>query len=347
MKRRLLILADGELGVFSAKTATSLLRYLPDEVVGVLDREHAGSDTRAVLGVPVAAPIVGTIEEALCLQPNTLVIGIAPAGGQLPAPWRAIISRSLAGGLDVLSGLHTFLGDDPEFAALAERHDRRIHDLRRPPPGQPIANRRARSTRALRVLTVGTDCNVGKMVATIELAAAGRARGLDACFLATGQTGMMISGGGLTLDRVPGDFMPGFVERLVLDHADADVAVVEGQGSLLHPAYSPVTLALIHGAVPDAMVLVHHAGRQILRHTDLEMPPLRDWVRRYEDIAAPLHPCPVVGIAVNPYGLSREEASAAIRAAEAETGLPAVDVVPEGAGRLLDAALAVRSVASR
>lgn len=339
MNKRLLILADGDLGVFSAKTATSLIRYRPDDVVGVLDRQHAGQTTREVLGVPAAVPIVATMAEGLALGPDTLVIGIAPAGGGLPEPWRETIRIALGAGLSVVGGLHVFLGDDPEFAALAAKHGGQILDLRRPPEDRPIARAKARGTRALRVLTVGTDCNVGKMVAALEITAAARRRDLDARFVATGQTGMMISGTGVTLDRIAGDFMSGFIEKEVLAVGDSDLAVVEGQGALLHPAFSGVTLALLHGALPDAMVLVHHPGRDVMRHSDVAIPPLPEWVRRYDDSVSPIHPGRVVGIAINPHGLSAEEAARALRHAEDETGLPTVDVVAEGADRLLDAIL--------
>jgi uncharacterized NAD-dependent epimerase/dehydratase family protein len=340
MNKRLLILADGDLGVFSAKTATSLIRYRPDDVVGVLDRQHAGQTTREVLGVPAAVPIVATMAEGLALGPDTLVIGIAPAGGGLPEPWRETIRTALGAGLSVVGGLHVFLGDDPEFAALAAKHGGQILDLRRPPEDRPIGQAKARSTRALRVLTVGTDCNVGKMVAALEITASARRRDLDARFVATGQTGMMIAGNGVTLDRIAGDFMSGFIEREVVAAGDSDLAVVEGQGCILHPAFSGVTLALLHGALPDAMILVHHPGRPHMRHSDVAIPPLPEWIRRYDDAVAPIHPGRVVGIAINPHGLSAEEAARALQEAEAETGLPTVDVIAEGADRLLDAILA-------
>jgi uncharacterized NAD-dependent epimerase/dehydratase family protein len=337
--RRLLILADGQLDPFRAKTTACLLRYRSADVVGVLDREHAGRTAAEVLGVPGPAPVVADLEAGLRLGPDTLVIGIAPQGGTLPEEWRPVLRGALAAGLSILSGLHVFLADDPELAALASRHGGTLTDLRRPPDGQPIARLRARATRARRILTVGTDCNVGKMVATFELLAAARRAGVDARIVPTGQTGMMIAGHGIGLDRIPGDFMAGWVEQLVCEAGDADAVVVEGQGSLLHPAYSPVTLALLHGAAPDAMVLVHHAGRAAIRYQDVTIPPLPEWVRRYEDAVAPLHTGRVVGIAVNPTGLSPADARAAIRQAEDETGLPAADVVAEGAERLLNAAL--------
>jgi len=337
--RRLLILADGQLDPFRAKTTACLLRFRGPEVVGVLDREHAGRTAAEVLGVPAAAPVIGTLAEGLALAPDTLVIGIAPQGGTLPEEWRPLLRGALEAGLHVLSGLHVFLADDPELAALAARHGGRLTDLRRPPDGQPIACLRARGTRARRVLTVGTDCNVGKMVTTFALHAAGLRLGLDARIVPTGQTGMMIAGHGVGLDRIPGDFMAGWVEELVCAAGDGDVVLVEGQGSLLHPAYSPVTLALLHGAAPDAMVLVHHAGRAAIRYQDVPIPPLREWIRRYEDAVAPLHPGRVTGIAINPTGLSPAAAADALRRAADETGLPAADVVTEGAEGLLQAAL--------
>ena len=338
---RCLILADGALDVFSAKTATSMLRYRPERVVGVLDRRHAGRTAREVLGVDSGAPVVATLAEGLALGADTMVIGIAPSGGQLPAEWREILSGALRAGLDLVSGLHVFLGDDPELAALAAAQNARIVDLRRPPERQPIAHARAVETPALRVLTVGTDCNVGKMVAALELTASASRRGMDARFVATGQTGMLICGSGITLDRIPGDFMAGFIEDEVLAAAESDLIVVEGQGCLLHPAYSGVTAALLHGSLPDAMLLVHHAGRERMRNQPVTIPPLPYWVRLYEESVAPLHPGKVVGIAINPTGLTADQAADAVRRAEAETGLPAVDVVKVGADRLLEAVLAL------
>jgi uncharacterized NAD-dependent epimerase/dehydratase family protein len=174
------------------------------------------------------------------------------------------------------------------------------------------------------------------MVSALELTAAARARGLDARFLATGQTGVLIWGSGVTLDRIPGDFMAGHVEKLVRDQGDADLLFVEGQGCLLHPAYSGVTAALLHGALPDAMVLVHHPLRTRMRSQPFDLPPLADWVRRYEDFVEPLHPGRVTGIAINGFGLSDAERDAALKQAEVETGLPAADVVAGGAERLLE-----------
>jgi uncharacterized NAD-dependent epimerase/dehydratase family protein len=337
---RFVILTEGHLGIFSAKTATSMMRYRPQEVVAVLDSRFAGQTAREALGVPCDAPVVATLEVALSLQPTALLIGIAPQGGQLPADWRAIIHAALEAGLDVVSGLHVFLADDPELAAAARARGRQLIDLRRPPEGQPIAHARARNTRALRVLTVGSDCNAGKMVTALEITGAALAAGRAARFIATGQTGMLVAGSGITIDRVPGDFMAGFVEEMVLQSGDADAIVVEGQGSLIHPAYSGVTAALLHGALPDAMVLCHVPGRQTLRNQEQPIPPLPELIAWYEAFLRPLHPGRVVAVALNGSGLTDDGIQTAVRAAEAETGLPAADPIRHGAVRLWEACAA-------
>jgi D-glutamate N-acetyltransferase len=334
---RFVILAEGQLGIFSAKTATSVMRYRPHEVVAVLDSRFAGQTARELLGVPCDAPVVASLEAALPLQPTALLIGIAPAGGQLPPQWRGTMQAALQAGLDVVSGLHVFLADDPELAALAREQGREIIDLRRPPEGQPIARGRARTTRARRILTIGSDCNVGKMVTALEVTDAAQAAGRTARFIATGQTGMLIAGNGLTIDRVPGDFMAGFVEEIVVRAGDAEAVVVEGQGSLIHPAYSGVTAALLHGALPDAMILCHVPGRRVLRNQEALIPPLTELIALYEAFLRPLHPGRVVAVALNGAGLEEAEIAAAVRAAEAETGLPAADPIRHGAVRLWEA----------
>jgi uncharacterized NAD-dependent epimerase/dehydratase family protein len=339
IRERFLILTDGQLGVFSSKTATSVLRYRGADVAAVLDREHAGESTAGLLSVPVDVPIVATLADGLRERPTALLIGIAPPGGGLPEAWRPVIREAIAAGLNVISGLHTMLGDDPELARLAAARGVRLVDLRRPPEGTPIAHATAARTRARRVLTIGSDCNVGKMVAALEIVAAARAAGLDARFVATGQTGMLLGEGGVAIDRVIGDFMAGTVEQLVLEQGDADLVVVEGQGSITHPAYSGVTLALLHGALPDAMVLCHQPGRVTLRNQEAPIPPLTELVGLYESLLRPLHVGRVVGLALNGVGMTDAELARVVAESEAETGLPAVDVVRYGAERLVSAIL--------
>jgi uncharacterized NAD-dependent epimerase/dehydratase family protein len=338
---RFLILAEGELGIFSAKTAASVMRYRSDDVAAVLDSRHAGRTAREVLGVPCDAPIVGTLEAGLACRPTALLIGIAPPGGRLPDAWRPVLAAALKAGLDLVSGLHVFLADDPQLAAIAQERCRRLIDLRRPPEGQPIAHARARETRALRVLTVGSDCNVGKMVTALEVAAYARAHARSVRFVATGQTGMLIAGDGIAIDRVPGDFMAGFVEQMVLEVGDSDVVIIEGQGCLIHPAYSGVTAALLHGALPDAMLLCHVPTRRVMRNQSVPIPTLPELIALYETALRPLHPGRVVAVALNGAGMSDEEVAAACATARDATGLPAADPIRHGADRLWAACASV------
>ncbi|MCH7873625.1 MAG: DUF1611 domain-containing protein, partial [Planctomycetes bacterium] len=260
--RRILLLTEGRLGPFTSKTAASLLRYRPDDIVGLLDSAAAGEDIRKRIPWSPAVPIVATLDDAERLGPDSLFIGVAPVGGQAPAAMRVHIAEALERGIDVVSGLHERLVDDRELAQLATVGGAKIVDVRRPPDNLPVASARARQTHCRRILTVGSDCNVGKMVAALELARAAERRGLKTVFLATGQTGIMISGRGIAIDAVVSDFAAGAIESLVLADAEADVCVIEGQGSITHPGFSGVTLSLLHGSCPDAMILVHHAGRE-------------------------------------------------------------------------------------
>lgn len=339
--RRVLILAQGRFGVFDAKTATCVIRYAPDEVVAVLDGDTAGRTTDQVLGFGPPIPIVATLEEGLAKGPDTFLIGVAPRGGRLPDAWRAMIEGALEAGLTVVSGLHTFLSDDPGLAAVAARTGSEIVDLRRVPTDLPVASRKAADVDATVVLTVGTDCNVGKMTASVELWQAAGRMGHAAAFAPTGQTGLFLGGKGLVIDRVIADFIAGAAEQIVLDNAPGnDFVFVEGQGSLTHPGYSGVTLGLLHGSMPDAMILVHPPTRERTLNDEIEIMPLPDWIELHERMAGYLKPAPVVGIAINGWDLSEAEAAGAAERIEAETGLPTVDPVKFGAERLVEAVLA-------
>jgi uncharacterized NAD-dependent epimerase/dehydratase family protein len=340
--RRIAILAEGRLGVFSSKTAAALLRYRPGDIVAIVDSQAAGSDPRKYVPWSPPIPILPDVASSLTYQPQALFVGIAPPGGDLPDDMRRHIREALAAGIDVVSGLHVFLGDDPDLSQLAASSGASILDLRRPPATRRLASARALTTRCRRILTVGSDGNVGKMVAALELTAAACRRNLDARFLATGQTGIMVAGSGIVIDAVPADFAPGAAEDLVLSAAQADLAIVEGQGSLAHPGFSAATLALVHGVCPDAMILVHHAGRTHYKALpDKKLPPLTELRALYEAAASILHPARVVAVAVNFFGVEASKKSEFTRSIEDELRLPAADVFePGGADRLLDAALA-------
>jgi D-glutamate N-acetyltransferase len=339
---RYLIIADGDFGPMTSKTANSVIRYQPERVVAVLDRRLAGKTVESVLGFGGAIPVVGSIEEGLAPGPDAVLIGIAPLGGRLPEEWRSWLAQALDRGCDLWNGLHTFLADDPLLAAKAAANGRRIHDLRRPPAGLPIASGKAKAVDPLVVLTVGTDCNVGKMTAQLQLARELNERGVRTRFVATGQTGIMIEGWGIAVDAVIADFIAGAAEQLVLEGSrNADIVLVEGQGSINHPGYSAVTLGLLHGSCPDALILCHQSSRGYIgdyrEESWLRIPPLSDYVRWYEQIGEAVHPTKVIGISLNTYDLSEAEARRACEQARQDTGLPANDPVRFDSTPLVDA----------
>ncbi|HET8649339.1 MAG TPA: DUF1611 domain-containing protein, partial [Gemmatimonadales bacterium] len=343
-----LILADGDFGPMTSKTANSIIRYLPGRVVAVLDRTQAGKTVNDVLGFGGGIPVVGSMADGLKQKPSAVLIGIAPQGGRLPEAWREWIGQAIDAGCDIWSGLHTFLNDDEDLARRARASGVRLLDLRRPPTNLPVASGLAKSTAAFRVLTVGTDCNVGKMTAQLQLVKSLNQRGVRTRFVPTGQTGIMIEGWGIAVDAVIADFIAGAAETITLEGArDADVVLVEGQGSINHPGYSGVTVGLLHGSCPDAMILCHQSSREYIgdyRHASwLRIPPLSEYVRLYQTIGSTVHPTRVIGIALNTYDLDEAAARAACEAATRETGLPATDPVRFDPAPLVDAIIAARS----
>jgi uncharacterized NAD-dependent epimerase/dehydratase family protein len=326
----------------TSKTANSVIRYRPECTVGVLDRQQAGMTVQQVLGFGGNIPIVGSMKEGLALGPDAVLVGIAPQGGRLPEEWKTWLAEALDAGCDLWSGLHTFLGDDPVLAAKAKAGGRKIFDLRKPPRDLPVASGAAKEVEPYVVLTVGTDCNVGKMTAQLQLTNQLNAAGLRTRFVATGQTGIMIEGWGIAVDAVIADFIAGAAERLVLQGSkDADVVLVEGQGSINHPGYSAVTLGLLHGSCPDGLILCHQSTRKYIgdyrEAAWLRIPPLQEYIRLYETIGSAVHPTKVIGISLNTYDMTEEAARKACEAATKETGLPATDPVRFDPAPLLDA----------
>lgn len=345
---RYLILADHDFGIMTSKTANAIIRYHPSRVVAVLDRALAGRTSQQVLGFGGDIPVVASVGEGLALGANAVLIGIAPQGGRLPEEWHGWLHEALEAGCDIVSGLHTFLSDDPALAAAATQYGRTITDARKPPVDLPVASGLARDVDALVVLTVGTDCNVGKMTAQLQLVDQLKQRGVRTSFVATGQTGIMIEGWGTAVDAVVADFIAGATEQIVLRGArDADVVLVEGQGSINHPGYSGVTLGLLHGACPDAMILCHQPTRQYLgdyrEASWVKIPPLSEYVRMYESVGSMVHPTRVIGIALNTFDMDDPSARAACEAASRETGLPATDPVRFDPAPLIDAIINARS----
>lgn len=336
--RNVLLLADGDLSTFGAKTAVCYLRYRGDAVTAVLDRATAGRRVPGVLGFGPDVPIVATVGEAAALGAETAVIGIAPRGGQLGAALREQVLECIGAGLDVVAGLHTLLGDDEEIRTAARASGSRLWDVRRVPESSAIGTGRGCTTGARTVLTVGSDCNVGKMTTTVELYDEAVRRGVSVAWAATGQTGILLRGRGVAVDRVIVDFIGGVAETLVNEEGrDHDLVIVEGQGSLVHPGFAGVTLGLMLGVAPDCMVMVHAAGRERVGDSDVVMPPLADLVALHEAVMAPHKRSPVVALAVNTAGLDAAQARAAVARAADDTGLVAADPIRNGAAAIMDA----------
>jgi uncharacterized NAD-dependent epimerase/dehydratase family protein len=339
--RRMVILTDGHTDPLTAKTAVCLLRYRPDEVVAVFDRPSVGRSCGEVFGVGGAIPCVAALADAP--GANTLLVGIAPPGGKLPERWRPIVLEAIARDMNVVSGLHDFLCDDPEFRHAADARGVALIDVRANDE-HDVAQRVGIRSDCLRIHTIGNDCCCGKMVAAVEVAEGLKRAGIDAAFVATGQTGILVAGHGCPVDRVISDFLSGAAERLVLANQHHDAIVVEGQGSLFHPRYSSVALGLLHGILPDALVLCYAMGRE--RTFDMEdapLPSLERVVEFYEAAANLMHPCRVIGIAVNGGDFSDDDVAVECDCVGRRLGLPACDVLRHGPAKLVEAVLKLRS----
>jgi len=338
---RLLILAEGFSGdPHYGKTARGVLAYGERPSVAIVDSRRAGE-------VQGGVPIVATVGDALGFGPTTAVVGVATQGGRFPPEWRELLRTVISKGLHVENGLHEFLSDDAELSDLAARHRVELRDLRRPPAGLDVPTGANLELPVKTVLTVGSECAIGKMTVSLELDRAARARGLASRFVPTGQTGIAIAGWGIAVDAVVSDFLAGAAERLVVEGHErgGELLMVEGQGSLVHPAYSGVTLGLVHGAAPHAFVLCHLAGQtEVEGYPGHPIPALPELIELHERIALPARKAKVAAIVLNTRLLGEEEARAAIAAAEAETGLTADDPVRFGPERVLDAVLAALEI---
>jgi uncharacterized NAD-dependent epimerase/dehydratase family protein len=341
-KRRMMILTEGLLGVFSSKTATSLIRYCPDESVCVLDSVAAktGKRLEEFIHVGQGIPIVKSVADGLKFKPTQLVIGIAPVGGQLPPAWRKIILQSIAAGLEIVSGLHHILNDDVEFSAAAKKMKTRIWDCRVSPKDISVSKDNLRDLAQKRVALVGADCNLGKMVTSLELDRALRAKGYDSEFVATGQTGIMIAGSGIAVDHVISDYVNGAAERLCWERRKRQIVIIEGQGSVYHPAYSGVTVGLLHGSMPHAIIYQHAPTRtQVSHYEQFPIYPLKDGIQLVESLMRPLFPSKVIAIGLNTVGMTDAAAAKAMKKIEDQTGLPAADPIRHGPGKLMSATI--------
>jgi len=340
MSRRLIILTDGYHDTHTAKTAINVIRYKPEEVVAVLDRQEAGKTCQELFGLGGGIPVVASMTEAP--EANTLLIGIAPPGGKIPPPWRPIVLEAIARRLDVVSGLHDFFCDDPEFASAARQSGSHLVDVRKNDE-HDVAHRQGIREGCLRIHTVANDCSLGKMVVSVEVVRGLKRRGIDAKFVATGQTGILIEGDGCPIDRVIGDFVNGAAEKLVLANQHHEVIVVEGQGSLFNPRYSGVTLGLLHGCAPDGLILCYEMGRTAIYGMEqIPLASLEEVRDLYEHVGGVMHPCRAIGVAINGGKFSDAEVAAERERVRKRMGLPVCDVLRHGPDELVDAVLELK-----
>jgi uncharacterized NAD-dependent epimerase/dehydratase family protein len=317
------------------KTLRGVMRYRRQAVAAILDTQRAGETDDGV-------PIVGSVDEALGIGVDTALVGVATQGGRFPGDWQELLRSCVDAGLHLENGLHVRLRDVPGLAEAAAERGVELRDLREPPDDLSTATGQNLEVPGTIVLTVGSDCAIGKMTATCELDLEARSRGLHSVFVPTGQTGIAIAGWGIAVDAVVADFIAGAAERLVVEGSErGDLLWVEGQGAILHPIYSGVTLGLIHGSAPHLYVMCHEVGRTVVDGDATETPlaSLSELVELHERMSLRRRPAKVVCVALNTSKVDEDEARAAIAAAEEETGLPADDPVRFGAAKLLDAVL--------
>lgn len=339
-KKRILHLAEGKFSFRFSKMTTGVLRYGFHDSVAVIDSTKAGKTSQEILGIGGDVPVISSIEEGMKFNPQVLLVGITPAGGQLTDEVKKFCLDAIERGLDVWAGLHDFLVDDPDIASAAERNGVRLWDIRRPGKKLPVGAGLCRWSKSYISTMVGSDAAIGKMTVALEIDREARKRGIKSEFVATGQCGIAIAGWGSPIDAIAGDFMAGCVERdcLSVDGA-ADFILVEGQGSLLHPGFSAVTLGLIHGSCPHSLILCHQTTRtEISNMKDIPIPSLSVIAEMYLSVARPFRPdVKIIGVSLNTSGTTDEEARAAVEAAAKELGVPATDPVRYGAAPLVEA----------
>ena len=336
-KHRIAILLHQGIRGDNGKTGLAFLRYSEANIVAIIDAQSAGESVSKLTGIDKEIPIVASVAEVLTYNPDVLLIGIAPSGGKLPLAWKEEVDRAIASGMSLVNGLHTSMAS--KYSKL--QPGQWIWDIRREPSGLKIASAQARTLSCKRILTVGTDMAVGKMSTSLEIYRAAKARGMKTEFVATGQGGIAITGQGIPLDAVRVDFAAGAVEEIVMQLGQqCDLLLVEGQGSLIHPA-STATLPLIRGSQPTGLILVHRAGQKHIHNLpSVLIPPLPEVIQLYETVASvggTFGRVKVKAIALNTFHLDETNAKGAIEKTQELTGLPCSDAVRFKADYLLDA----------
>lgn len=336
MSRKIISLTEGYTNPKSAKTARNLIYYCPGEVVALFDRDNIGKTSSELLGVG-NVPVIGSLDEAK--DANTLIMSVALPGGKIPNSFKEIMLQAISRKMNVISCGHQFISDDPDLVSAAKSAGVTLKDIRKNNQRE-VAHRKDISASCLRILTVGNDCSLGKMVTSVELARALRKKNYDAKFVATGQTGILIEGDGIPIDAVVGDYINGAGEKLVLQNQHHDILIIEGQASIVHPRYSSVSLGLLHGTMPHGMIMCYEVGREFVHNMPgIKIPPMEVVVNLHEQIAAVMSPSRVIGFAINSKKVSDVEAAEERSRIKKQFGLPACDVVRDGPDELIDAIL--------
>ena len=340
------ILAEGHWGDGFAKTGHGVLvhgrRY---EIVAVIDSALKGKDAGEVIGIGhKGVPIVGDLEEALKLSPDALIIGVATIGGYLPKGYDKVVEEALKRGLDIVSGLHYFISEDPRFKRIARKSGAKIIDVRKPPPELKVLDESGWNVDKPIITVMGSDCEVGKRTTEIELAIAAERKGIDVGWIATGQTGIMIGAEeGVVCDRLPSDFVPGEIERRVvrLSERGRELIITATQGGLLHPAYGQVGLGILYGSYPDVLIYVYSPRFVRKGFKTFKVPEIGvelDLLKRLV-VNSLGYEAPLAGISINAKGLTEKGYLKLKEELESKYEVPVVDVFREGAGEILESAL--------
>jgi len=344
-KNKVIIYAQNAFTGITAKTGIGFLRYGLCETVAIVDKDYDGKTAKDFYPDLKPIPIFDSINSAKSRFKNAdvLLIGIAPPGGRLPSEWFSDIKLALKSGMNIVNGLHDFLSEILEIKNLAEKNNLFIWDVRKTNNNYPIANGRPLDYSNEIILTVGTDAALGKMTTTIELIKSATKSNIPSKFVATGQTGMIISGRGIPIDAITGDFMAGAIEEEVIKEIKEsnrnEMIFVEGQGSILHPGWSGVTLALLHGALPHKLILCHQAGIKYLRNTNIKIDSLDQFIKIYEGFSLPIRKAKVVGVSLNTLNIDKSTVQEEIKKLEDEVQLPVDDPFLNGGDKLLNACL--------
>ena len=338
---RMVLLAEGRLSSIGLRMVIAALLYIPERIVAVIDSTKEQSTTQEAIGFGGDTPIVHSLEEAMKYKPDSMLIGITPLGGMLPDSWRAIISEALNSGLHIISGLKHGLGQDKEFSALASTKGLRIHDLHHVTKSHQIRAQGSWRRRNINtILTVGTDSNTGKMTTALKVYEEMRRRDMNVAMIGTGPTGILISGRGVSIEDIPSDFLTGAMEFEIDKAANEgyEYAIVEGQGALSNCGNSPIALGLLHGAMPDAMILCHQPSRESDGY-GLPLPTIEDSIALHERIIGVFKQANVTAIGLNSMDLNKEDYRLTTKKLQQQTGLLAVDAMREPATSLVDTLL--------